>query len=525
MPGPDVFRTENRLPDPDRPRRRTWRRAVAHGLALSLAVGAALLLPGQAVAAGSVYPDAVELGSTTNPDWMKNISGRTPLSAMSIPGTHETLAIHGIELSKAQQDFGDSAATLATQLEHGIRAIDIRVRVTEGKYFVVHHGAQYQYANFTDVLSKTQGFLRQHPGETVLMRLRAECPRPNNSVKDCTNDPSTVNDTDIKNIFDRYANTDFPGLFYGPSVNSAAKTDMPVLGDARGKIVLTTFDNLSAQYGVKSFGDHTEDDYDDPGINKKYDEVRANLEQAVAAPADQTWVTYTSASGIGASPMTYAGGSGWDTTHQRPAVVGVNLRLMWYLNGGGGNGRLGIVMMDYPGWALIEDIVARNSGSVVKGGHQAIWQVNADKTYVDSRFGKCMVRGPEFDSSKTGGLVTQRTCQSSPPSSHQWSAVKPSAYDGKGYFWIKAANGSCLTAPYNNGTPPPAGTQLFWWGCETRWFSGNQLWNVIPTPLRVGNKDTMAYKFINQWTGLCLSVDPATAATSGGKVTLDSCPG
>ncbi|MEV6537041.1 RICIN domain-containing protein, partial [Streptomyces sp. NPDC051639] len=95
-----------------------------------------------------------------------------------------------------------------------------------------------------------------------------------------------------------------------------------------------------------------------------------------------------------------------------------------------------------------------------------------------------------------------------------------SSFDSKGYYWIKAGNGMCLTVPYNNGTPPSAGTQLFWWGCETRWFSGSQMWNIIPT--KVGTKG--AYMFINNWTGLCLSMDPATASASGGKVTQDTCP-
>ncbi|MFF1905982.1 phosphatidylinositol-specific phospholipase C domain-containing protein [Kitasatospora sp. NPDC058218] len=488
-------------------------------------MSATLLMPGPATAAGSVYTDAVELGSTTRADWMNTIAGGTPLSALSLPGTHETLAIHGIELTKTQQDFGDSADTLAAQLERGIRAVDIRVRVTEGRYFTVHHAVQYQNANFDDVLTKAQAFLRQHPSETVVMRLRAECPRPKGGSTDCTNDPSTVDSRAVEDIFRGYATSSaYPNLFYAPSIVPGAPTEIPTLADVRGKITLSNFDNVDRPYGIKAFNAHTEDTYADPGVNNKWDKVQANIKQAVTAGSDQMFVTYTSASGVGASPFAYAGGSGWDPIRKEPAVLGINPRLMRYLNGGGGNGRIGIIMMDYPGWALVENIIARNAGYVVKGAHQAIWQVNADKTYVDTRYGRCMVRGPEFDSSKSGGLVTQRACQSTAPSSHQWGAERPSTYDGQGYYWIKANNGKCLTAPYNNGTPPPAGTQLYWWGCETRWFSGNQLWNVIPTPIKVGGKDTGAYKFINQWTGLCLSVDPATASTAGGKVTLDTCP-
>ncbi|MFD8611176.1 hypothetical protein [Streptomyces sp. NPDC059631] len=145
-------------------------------------------------------------------------------------------------------------------------------------------------------------------------------------------------------------------------------------------------------------------------------------------------------------------------------VLGVNDQLMRYLDSGGGNGRLGMVMTDFPGWALVDP---------------AIWLVNADKTYVNSAYG---------------------------------------------YHGIKASNGKCLTVPYNNGIPPAAGTQLFWWGCESRWFSGNQMWDIIPTKVEVSGTSRTAYAFVDQWTGQCLAVDPATAITAGGKVTQDARP-
>ncbi|MEU1125907.1 RICIN domain-containing protein [Streptomyces sp. NPDC005899] len=158
--------------------------------------------------------------------------------------------------------------------------------------------------------------------------------------------------------------------------------------------------------------------------------------------------------------------------------------------------------------------------------HPALWTVNSNKQYVGQIGGKytasnrCMVRGAEFETGE-GGLVTQRSCANPAPSSHQWTATPPTAYDGKGFYWIKAGNGSCLTVPYNNGTPPGNGTQMFWWPCETRWSSGSQLWNIIPVNQYGGAR---AYYFINQWTGKCLTLDPATTGVKAGKVTQAACP-
>ncbi|MBT2449221.1 phosphatidylinositol-specific phospholipase C domain-containing protein [Streptomyces sp. ISL-43] len=505
-----------------RPRKRF--RRLAYLVTVCVAASTALLAPSPAGASGTTFTDAYSnLGSATRADWMKNVASNTWLAALSLPGTHDTLSIHGGPAAQTQEDFGDSANTLTAQLERGIRAIDIRVRVTENKYFVVHHGSAYQNANFDDVLSKAQAFLGQHKGETVVMRLRAECPLSGGGTFDCKNDPDTVDNKRREEIFSSYVSR-YPNLFYSPSVTKGKKTGVPQLSQVRGKIVLASFDGLDGDnYGINSFNDHKEDTWNASHPEKKWAYVKANIDRAVSDGSGEMFVTYTSASTVpDLSPAMFAGGYGWH--NQQPAVHGVNFRMMQYLNNGGANGHLGVVMMDFPGWALVDNIIARNQGNVVTDGHQAIWQVKADKTYVDTKYNRCMVRGPEFDSSKTGGLVTQRACQSTVPSSHQWGVERPSSYDGKGYYWIKANNGKCLTVPYNNGTPPSAGTQLFWWECETRWFSGSQLWNVIPTPIEVAGERRTAYKFINNWTGLCLSVDPATASTAGGKVTQDTCP-
>ncbi|WP_050514499.1 phosphatidylinositol-specific phospholipase C domain-containing protein [Streptomyces rimosus] len=496
-------------------------------MTLCAALGATLLTPADAGAAGSRNEDAYrDLGSVTRLDWMANIADDTSLAAMSLPGTHDTLAIHGGAAAQTQEDFGDSAKTLKAQLERGIRAIDIRVRVSGGEKFTIHHGVVYQKANFDDVLSEAQSFLGKHPSETVVMRLRAECPFSNPGAAECANDPKSVDQEKARKIFSEYVGN-YRDLFYGPSASGQGSIAAPTLEKVRGKLVLGGFDGFgSDKYGINTFYKNEEDHFSPSTVQQKWDYVKENIDRAAGSTANEMFVTYTSASKtILRLPFEYAGGyrqvQGGVTTE----VQGVNHRLMKYLNNGGGNGRLGIVMMDFPGWALRDNIISRNDPYLVKGGDRAIWTVNSNKTYSNTEYrNRCMVRGPEFDSSKSGGVVTQRACQSPAPGSHQWESRKPSYKEGKDYFWVTANNGKCLTVPYNNGTPPSAGTQLFWWDCETRWFSGSQLWNVVPTKVETPGGVKTGYKFINNWTGLCLSMDRATASASGGKVTQDVCP-
>ncbi|THC51755.1 phosphatidylinositol-specific phospholipase C domain-containing protein [Streptomyces sp. A1499] len=508
-----------------RSRRRS--RTLAGLMTVSVALGAALLTPTAAGAAGSTNKDAFDnLGQPDRAEWMSGVASETRLSAMSIPGTHDTLSLHGGSAVQTQEDYGDSAKTLAAQYERGIRALDIRVRVVnDGQDFAIHHAAFYQNANFDDVLEKTQSFLKAHPTETVVMRLKSECPYSGAGLHECRHDPDTMNAQNVKDIFAAYANKKkYANLFWTPSITGSRPATIPKLGEVRGKLVLGSFDSVKdSNYGLAGFNDRNEDHYNASDITEKWNYVKKNVDEAMSA-ASNMYVTYTSANKVpsGGSPRYYAGGYTKVQSGVSTEVPGVNYHLMKYLNKT--QGRVGIVMMDFPGWGLVNAIIDHNKDDARSSGNRMLWQVKGDKTYVNTLYGRCMVRGPEFDDSKSGGLVTQRECQSSPPSSHQWGAEKPSSFDNKNHFWIKASNGKCLTVPYNNGTPPGSGTQMFWWDCETRWFSGSQMWNIVPVKVTTSNGEEQAYKFVNNWTGLCLSVDPATAEKSGGKVTQETCP-
>jgi hypothetical protein len=59
---------------------------------------------------------------TATRDWMRSLPDSTPLSAISIPGTHDSAALHGGLAAQCQ------SWTIKDQLEAGIRFIDVRCR-------------------------------------------------------------------------------------------------------------------------------------------------------------------------------------------------------------------------------------------------------------------------------------------------------------------------------------------------------------------------------------------------------------
>ncbi|MBO3743240.1 phosphatidylinositol-specific phospholipase C [Actinoplanes flavus] len=316
--------------------------------------------PGPAYAADGSYRS---LTTAANPDWMSAIPDTTSLARLSIPGTHESLAIRGGAWTQAQENHGDSAATLTAQLQAGIRMIDVRGRVNSGDTLTIHHGAAYQNANFTDVVNRLADFLAAHPRETVLPRLKQECTGQTGSCTDATGQAP------FADIVDGYISRR-PGLFWTPSVTRSAAAAMPTLAAVRGKVVLVVLNGAYGgrlhQYGLAQFADwkdgsstYVQDEYNVPNIGAiatKRDRVRRFLDATSAADASRMYVNFASGASVFATPEAVAGGA--------LGVQGVNPFLLTYLNEGPEVHtpvtRTGVLMLDFPGGALINKIISIN---------------------------------------------------------------------------------------------------------------------------------------------------------------------
>jgi hypothetical protein len=331
--------------------------AVAGASAIAVLLVAA---PQAAFAADAPYRT---IGTASNPDWMRTLPDATSLAALSLPGTHETMSIHGGALTQTQEDFGDSGGTLAAQLTAGIRMIDIRARVNTGNTFTIHHGATYQNANFDDVLTKLGDFLGAHSGETVVLRLKQEC---TGELGSCTDVPGQASFPDI---FDTYA-ANRSSLFWQPSVTRATGAATPTLGAVRGKVVLAVLNGAHGgpieHYGLAQFAGwddgsstYVQDEYTVPNvaaIATKRDQVRRFLDATSAGDPTRMYVNFGSGSSLFAQPQQVAGGAF--------GVQGVDPFLLTYLNEGPEVHtpvvRTGMVMLDFPGGGLINKIISYN---------------------------------------------------------------------------------------------------------------------------------------------------------------------
>lgn len=110
--------------------------------------------------------------------WMSTLADATPLSALSIPGTHNSPTHHAALPSVRCQ-----AVSVREQLDNGVRFLDVRVQLQNPEDpsrdgLVLVHGAfpvsLTGHKHFRDLLDVVHAFLDANPSETVIMSLKRE---------------------------------------------------------------------------------------------------------------------------------------------------------------------------------------------------------------------------------------------------------------------------------------------------------------------------------------------------------------
>ncbi|XP_035284422.1 1-phosphatidylinositol phosphodiesterase isoform X2 [Anguilla rostrata] len=255
-----------------------------------------------------------------NPSWMASVPDSRSLSEVTLPGTHNTMALYGGALTECQ------SWPLDLQLRAGVRFLDVRVRHVKGN-LTIHHGVVYQRAHFGEVLEGVARFLLEWPSETVLMRLKEEFSE--------TNDIYAA----VVGYVHRHAHWD---LLWHSRLT-------PTMGQARGKLVILqdfSGPDLGMRYGSLDIAD----DWKVPTllhVSEKWQSVREHLAAAAAGNKARVFLTFASGAGIFAYPNAVA---------QR-----INARLHKHLSDMVGlPERLGIVTMDFPAAPLLKMIIDFN---------------------------------------------------------------------------------------------------------------------------------------------------------------------
>ena len=299
-------------------------------------------------------------GYITHTSWMRYIPDDTPVTALSIPGTHDTCCVHGmLGIGKTQE------LDLPDQLNAGIRFLDIRFTHYQDN-LCVHHDVICTEKSYINILTDCFNFLKQNPSETILMSVDDEgrfddalgkyapsqvfCKLPLANGASCGRNTRSFEETFNAKTWECIE--DIP-LFYNFTAappgsdavdTSAALTPETTLGDVRGRIILLRrfegnphvgFDlsywpeNECFRNASPPFYD-IEDRYQSPGEDDKFKFVVDHIENARRGDPGELFITFASA--VGVTPRGYSDK--------------INPRLNDYL-AKAPPGRIGIIVMDY----------------------------------------------------------------------------------------------------------------------------------------------------------------------------------
>ncbi|WVO13141.1 hypothetical protein L204_100753 [Cryptococcus depauperatus] len=104
-------------------------------------------------------------------NFMSFIPDDTSLGLLTLPGTHNSCAVHGYPICQCQQP----STPIVQQLLDGVRFLDIRLRVV-GDQLLIYHGPHSQRLSLQALLPILHGFLYNHPTETIILSLKEESP-------------------------------------------------------------------------------------------------------------------------------------------------------------------------------------------------------------------------------------------------------------------------------------------------------------------------------------------------------------
>jgi 1-phosphatidylinositol phosphodiesterase len=260
--------------------------------------------------------------SVLRTNWMRKLKDEQLVSLVSIPATHDAgTALGRLGYTRCQ------VLTIPAQLAVGVRGLDVRLRLVD-RDLSIYHAEEPQKVRFADVMRGLSDFLKAHPSEFIVMRIREEAKaiRPTES---------------FEAAFARYTEP-YGSLFF----KASSRTEIPSVGALRGKILLLdNYGKLPNAVDYPNAAMSVQDDYDTSDMEHKYQEIIAKFEDALNQKGGAVWqVNYTSSCNA--------------VVDQLANAKAVNAKVLDFLRGKKGN--LGLVLFNFPSVDAIHAVLDSN---------------------------------------------------------------------------------------------------------------------------------------------------------------------
>ncbi len=305
-------------------------------LIISAVVGVSIIT----ISLFSVLPFSTTSNTKNGKNWMKNLSDESKVTSLSLPGSHDSGALHSIgDLSGKCQDL-----KIIDQLNAGVRFFDIRL-VQRNDELKVIHGIVDQKLDFSSVLKDFESFLKENPSEGLIVSIKKESEAKNTKA---TFDESLIDALkDYSSLWDLSGNIpkNLKGLRNKIFLISRYENNTIGLNAYNGWLDPED-SSTSNTFDIESSNLHVQDHYKTEDINVKKDEIIRCFEYS-NSNLDKLTLNFTSCYFLNAFPPTYAG-----TT--------ANIINNWLPNEIKNYNNLGIVISDFITSSLCEKIYSRN---------------------------------------------------------------------------------------------------------------------------------------------------------------------
>ncbi len=262
-------------------------------------IGSAIVGSSSLISLFAMLPLSATSNTSKGSDWMKKVDDSIKLTALSIPGSHDSGALHSIgDLSGKCQDL-----SISDQLKAGVRFFDVRLQQRDGDLKIVH-GIVDQKLDFSSVLNDFASFLESHPSEGLIVSVKEESSAVNTSK---------TFDESLKSALSGYS--------------SIWNTDREIpesLGKLRGKIYLVSRykgnsiglpayegwiehdkEATTNTFDIEKANLHVQDYFKIKGIENKQKEITSCLDYS-ANNLDKLTMNFSSCYYLDSFPPTYA---------------------------------------------------------------------------------------------------------------------------------------------------------------------------------------------------------------------------
>ena len=265
--------------------------------------------------------------------WLNNVDDNTKITEVSLPGTHDSGATHSIaDVAGKCQDI-----SIKTQLEIGVRFLDLRLQLVNNEFKIVHSFVD-QNLKFSTVLDDMYDFIKENTSEFLIISIKQEA----SSV----NSPLNFSEAFIQNV-EKYKD-----------VIKYDERNLPLtVGEARGKIyVLSRF---SFEIGIDAYGGwnddcsfeynnmYIQDNYNIQDIEEKKNDILTTINIS-NNNVDKLVLNFTSCYLDPGFPPSYAGTAALEINPWFEEVIKNN------------NDKLGIIVADFITESLSKIIYMRN---------------------------------------------------------------------------------------------------------------------------------------------------------------------